>query len=66
MASPKVAQMVTSRNQIMDAKKIIFKLGSAVVTRPDQSGIALGRLASIIEQISDLNKNVSSQFMNKI
>lgn len=49
-----MAEMDTSRAFVKDVKRLVIKVGTAVVTRND-GRLALGRLGALCEQVKELN-----------
>lgn len=46
-----------TRNELKLPKRVVIKLGSAVVFRADGQGLALGKLAAIIQQVAEIQNS---------
>jgi glutamate 5-kinase len=45
-----------TRDALRECKKVVIKIGSAIITRSNQDGMALSRMGSIVEQIFELKQ----------
>eukprot|EP01119_Soliformovum_irregulare_P016805 TRINITY_DN4913_c0_g1_i1.p1 TRINITY_DN4913_c0_g1~~TRINITY_DN4913_c0_g1_i1.p1 ORF type:complete len:722 (+),score=230.78 TRINITY_DN4913_c0_g1_i1:128-2293(+) len=48
--------METTRATLKNSKRIVIKIGSAIIAREDQNGISLSRIGSIVEQIFEIKQ----------
>jgi len=54
---PSAEARLKSRDDLSQCKNVIVKLGSAIITREDEKGVALGRLAALVEQIAEIHRS---------